>query len=301
VVLYFDFYKKATGYEEVKRFKIENDSIANILYGRDSISFETAVLKGPNMLLEFTQFDNQSDELNGNMSPQGPGMTHTCYQSKQDNSGYAKFKSAGAAILSRGNEPIDLGGYGVTYAYGYDPEGNMMELEQMSNFIIWLKIGKAYAEQNPMWMTQVAIMSPDVGRLSDYYAKVLGIAPYRVGDYAGVAAMDDIIDHDSTAMKSAWFMLDGLEKKMELMQYVNPATPPLEEDKLVTDFGYSFSLEVENIQAEYDRLIKEGVDFLSAPQKIKDFWKVIARDVDGNYFSLRQPVDAKSAYSIKNY
>ena len=26
---------------------------------------------------------------------------------------------------------IDLGGYGVTYAYGYDPEGNMFEMEQL--------------------------------------------------------------------------------------------------------------------------------------------------------------------------
>jgi len=163
------FYKDATGFEVVKRFKIEKDSIANRLFNQSNISFETAILKGPNMLLELTQFDNQTDQLTGNMPPQGPGMTHTCYQSKTENSGFEKFKSAGAKILTRGREPVDLGGYGVTYAYGHDPEGNMMELEQMSNFVIWLKIGKEYASQNPMWMTQVAIMSPDVTRLTNYY------------------------------------------------------------------------------------------------------------------------------------
>lgn len=296
-----DFYQKATGFEVIKRYQISNDSIADILYDQENISFETAILKGPNMLLELTEFDGQSDELNGNMPPQGPGMTHTCYQSKSEDSGFHKFKNAGASILTRGSEPIDLGGYGVTYAYGYDPEGNMMELEQMSNFIIWLKIGSDYAEQNPMWMTQVAIMSPNLERLTSYYETVLGIAPYRVSEYGGIAEMDDIIDHDSTSLKSAWFMLDSQEKKMELMQYLNPVTPELETNKKVTDLGYSYSLEVEDIQAEYQRLKDKGIDFLSSPQKMEDFWTVMARDVDGNFYALRQAIDPNSIYSIKNF
>ena len=34
-------------------------------------------------------------------------------------------------MLSRGEGPVDLLGQGVTYAYAYDPEGNMLELEQL--------------------------------------------------------------------------------------------------------------------------------------------------------------------------
>ena len=62
------------------------------------------------------------------MPPKGPGMTHTCYQSPEWYSSYEKFKANGADILSRGDQPIDLGGYGVTYAYAYDAEGHMMEI-----------------------------------------------------------------------------------------------------------------------------------------------------------------------------
>jgi len=113
--------------------------------------------------------------------------------------------------------------------------------------------------------------------------------------------MDDIIDHDSTEMKSAWFMLDSQEKKMELMQYVDPATPALEANKKPTDFGYTFSLQVEDIQREYKRLNELGIDFLSEPQKFNGFWIVIARDVDGNFYQLRQPIDPSSEFSIKNF
>jgi len=59
----------------------------------------------------------------------------------------------------------------------------MMELEQMSDFIIWLKIDKAFSQKHKMWMTQVAIMTPDVKRLAAFYQKVYEIEPYRFSEY----------------------------------------------------------------------------------------------------------------------
>lgn len=295
-----DFYQSATGFEVVERINVQNNPTADELFGVDSIAYEKAILKGPNMLLELTQYQNQSDTTLQKMPAYGPGMTHTCYQSATENSGYKRFKAAGTQMLSRGDEPIDLGGYGVTYAYGHDPEGNMIEMEQMSSRVIWLMIGTEYAEKNPMWMTQVALISPDVSKLIDYYEKVLAIEPYRVKSYSNNPGFDAIGNLDSVAFDSGWFAMDTQGKKMELMQYTSPiATPPTKE-KRTTDLGYTYSFEVEDIEKEYKRMKALGVDFVSPPVALNHFKTALAFDVDGNLFSLREVIDTSSPYSLRN-
>jgi len=292
------FYQDATGFELIKREKISNSLSADLLLDVEGISIETATLKGPNMLLELSQYDNQTDAVISRMLPQGPGMTHTCYQSPDWDSGYEKFKDRGADILSRGDQPVDLGGYGVTYAYGYDPEGNMMELEQVAKHRI--PMDSVWLVSNPMWMTQVALISPDLDKLVDYYEMVLAIPPNREGEYVNHPGLNDIIDRDSSVIRASWFSMDGLGKMLELMQYDNPATPSATKKKHPTDIGYSFSFEVSDIQKEYDRLKGQGVEFLSEPKILGEFWIVYANDVDGNVFSLRQATSKHSIYSIKN-
>jgi hypothetical protein len=41
-----------------------------------------------------------------------------------------------------------------------------------------------------------------------------------------------------------------------------------------------------------------GVEFVSAPVKLGDFWQAYTHDIDGNVFSLRQAIEANSPYSI---
>tara|TARA_B110000858_G_scaffold197470_2_gene259192 strand:+ start:6948 stop:7562 length:615 start_codon:yes stop_codon:yes gene_type:complete len=121
------FYQSATGFKVVRREVVRADK----LFGREGVEYEVAVLEAPNMLLELTEFSHNRNIPINNMPVIGPGMTHTCFQSPSHISGYDKFKRAGAEIVSRGDGPVDLLGQGVTYAYAYDPEGNMIELEQL--------------------------------------------------------------------------------------------------------------------------------------------------------------------------
>ncbi len=289
-----DFYQRATQFEVLDRFAVSQNASADQLYGEEGISYEKAVLKGPNMFLELVEFNQQEDSIISKMPPQGPGMTHTCYQSAASDSGYDKFKAAGVEMLTRGNGPVALGNYGVSYAYAYDPEGNMMELEQMSDFVIRLSIGQKWAKQNPLWMTQVAILSPEIERLTDFYHTVFEIEPYRVGLYKDNPAFGEVADLDSLSFKAAWFMLDGRGKKLELMEYQPPhATPHTNYQRKPTDLGYTYSLEVLDIQKEYGRLKELGVKFVSAPQQLEHYWMVYAHDIDGNVFSLRQATDPK--------
>lgn len=288
------FYQNATGFELLEKTSVSQNAAADQLYGQEGISYEIAVLKGPNLFLELVEFTNQEDSVISKMPPQGPGMTHTCYQSAASDSGYDKFKAAGVEMLSRGDGPVELGNYGVSYAYAYDPEGNMLELEQMSDFVIRLSIGQKWAKQNALWMTQVAILSPEIERLTDFYQTVFEIEPYRVGLYKDNPAFGEVADLDSLSFKAAWFMLDGRGKKLELMEYQPPhATPNTHYKRRPTDLGYTYSLEVLDIEEEYARLKAVGVDFISAPQRVGHFWMTYAHDIDGNVFSLRQATDPR--------
>lgn len=296
------FYQKATPFEIVKREKVKQHSNADKIYAREGVAYERVTFKAPNMLLELTEYANQQNAIPTKMLPQGPGMTHTCYQSPDWKSGYDQFKNAEIDLLSRGDKAVDLGGYGVTYAYGYDPEGNMLEMEQMEQrFMTQAGMDSSWAQKHDMWMTQVAIMSPDLKKLSDFYKAILGFLPNRIAKLENMERLDDIVDQDKVALHATWFKMDGYGKMVELMQYEHPETPAKLHKKDPTDLGYTFSLEVKDIQQEYERMKKLGVEFLSEPQILGEFYTVFAHDADGNVFSLRQAVSKASGYSLQNF
>jgi catechol 2,3-dioxygenase-like lactoylglutathione lyase family enzyme len=296
------FYQAATGFELVKREKVAGSAAADIVYNEKGISYETVTFKAHTMLLELTQFANPLDEPIQNMPPEGPGMTHTCYQSPSWKSGYQKFKNQKATILSRGDGPVDLGGYGVTYAYAYDPEGNMIEMEQLDESILNKDGYDAnWQKQNNMWMTQVALISPDIKALTNYYVKILEFGPRREASLVNNAKLDDIAGLDNVELLAAWFGMDGQGKMMELMQYIHPKTATPKGKQPMKSLGYSFSFEVGDIHQEYKRLKALNVDFISEPQMLGEFWTVFAHDIDGNIFSLRQTISVSSIYSLKNF
>lgn len=295
------FYQEATDFELVSRETVSKSNDADRLFGHQDITYEVAVLKAPNMLFELTEFSHNQQASARRMPPQGPGMTHTCFQSPSEDPGWAKFIKAGATPLSRGGEPVDLGGYGVTYGYAYDPEGNMMELEQLDVKVLsrvgydktWQDLGEV------MWMSQVALATHDIDRLMDFYRDVLGFKPYRKAELSDNVRADEIANIDNLHIKGGWFRLNETSKVMEFWQYLNPVTPEFEGARKVTDLGYSFSLEVTDIEKEYQRLTDLGLKFVSKPVRLGEFWQAYTRDLDGNIFSLRQAVDVDSELSVR--
>ena len=294
------FYLKATNFELVKREQVRGNEKANKLFGHEDIVYEIAVLKGPNMLLELTEFKQNEDATTGKMLPEGPGMTHTCFQSPATDSGWDKFITAGIEPLSRGGKPIDLGGYGVTYGYAYDPEGNMLELEQLDAELLarsgydgtWQDVGEN------LWMSQVGLASADIARLMGFYEKVLGFKPYRLTKVSENEKLDEIVNIDNVELIGGWFKLNEASKVIEIWQYLSPVTPESVTQTDITALGYSFSIEVTDIQGEYQRLTDLGLEFVSEPVQFGDFWQVYSRDLDGNIFSLRQAVDPDSRFSV---
>ncbi len=296
------FYQQGSEFEVIRRETVSNNASADALFGRAGVEYEVAVLKAPNMLFELREFKHNADlDLNQAMAPQGPGMTHTCFQSPIHDSGYDKFVKAGAKRLSRGNKPVDLGGYGVTYAYVYDPEGNMLELEQLDGKVLaragydnaWQDMGES------MWMSQVGLATHNLERMMGYYQNVLGFEPYRKAELADNEKLDDITNIDKLELSVGWFRLNETSKVLEIWEYESPATPEFKGERALSAFGYSFSLEVDDIQAEFTRLSEQGVDFVGEPVQLAGFWQVYARDIDGNVFSLRQAIDPQSPLSVR--
>ncbi|MEH6593363.1 MAG: VOC family protein [Halioglobus sp.] len=294
------FYQGVTGFKLISRETVLSSAAADTLFGHAGIEYEIAVLKAPNMLFELIEFKHNADEATQRMPVQGPGMTHTCFQTASNNSGYDKFRDAGADILSRGDAPVDLGGYGVTYAYAYDGEGNMFELEQLDENPLAASPSKGrwISQGHCMWMTQVALVTHDIERLTLWYEKILAFAPNRKGDFFNHARMDEIVNYDKLSLKASWFQMDETCKTLELWQYRSPETQVYSGKRAVTGFGYSYSIEIGDIQSEYARMMDLGVEFVSEPVLMGDYWQVYAHDIDGNVFALRQWVDADSQYSL---
>ena len=297
-----DFYKSVSGFELVFRQSVRNSAAADQLFGVEDVVYEIAVLEAPNMLFEFIEFEHNANLPMKRMPVNGPGMTHTCFQSTSNDSAYEKFGDAGAAMLSYSNQPIDLGGYGVTYAYGYDPEGNMFEMEQLDPGPLAQVEAKVrwVDEGYSMWMTQVAVVTHDIERLTKWYSDVMAFMPYRVGDYEGHPRMAQVAGEPYLSLLASWFRMDSLAKTIELWQYRDPITPEPTGKKGVTDFGYTYSIEVGDIAAEYNRMRSLGVEFVSEPVDMGEYHQVYAYDIDGNVFALRQWHDPNSQFSLPN-
>jgi catechol 2,3-dioxygenase-like lactoylglutathione lyase family enzyme len=295
------FYQGATQFELLRRESVSVNEQASKLFGQDDIAYEIAVLRGPNMLLELTQFEGNQGIPVRNMPPKGPGMTHTCFQSPGYDSGWDKFVAMGIDPLSRGDQPIDLGGYGITYGYAHDPDGNMIELEQLDGSLLE-RAGYGASERDlggNLWMSQVGLATHDIAGLMEFYQMVLGFKPYRYAHVTDNPRLDDIVDIDNVDLIGGWFKLNQASKVIEIWQYVSPETPEFTGQRAVTALGYSFSIEVADIQVEYRRLTELGLDFVSEPVELDGFWQVYSRDLDGNIFSLRQAIDPQSRLSVR--
>ena len=296
------FYQAATPFELIKLDEIANDPAADTLFGSEGAQFRRAVLRAPNMLIELLEFKQNNGLATSKMPIEGPGMTHTCYQTPAAKSGYDRFKSAGADILTLGDAAIDLGGYGVTYAYAHDPDGNMLEMEQLDPPVLdHMGYNQSPVLQNAeMWVTQVCLVSADIDRLLAFYAELLGIAPSRRVEVKNNKKAAAIGGASSVHILGAWFQLDTHAKVLELWQYMEPKTPALRELKRPTSLGYSFVIEVDDINREYERLQTiNGVSFISEPVVFDDFIGAYARDIDGNVFCLRQMTDSNSLHSAR--
>ncbi len=299
-----EFYRAATGFEVIHKESFENDASADILFARDNVKLRTAILRAPNWVLELSEFAHNDSVTLTDMPVIGPGMSHTCYQSPKDQPLFDKFAAQGARFLNRHGKPVYSPTYGVSYVYAYDPEGNLLEMEELDGEQLLKHAGYLDnwdKDNKPIWMSQVSLFTPDRDRLMQFYHKVFQTNPHRIVEVPVGEFGDNLFDIDNAKVQIGWFRLNRQSKVMEILQFIDPPTPQSTIEREPTSLGYSFSLEVSDIEAEYQRVQALGVEFFSPPVKLGRFIQAYARDIDGNIFSLRQPIDLDGPFSVKAY
>ena len=276
------FYKTAHAFEVISRFQVPNRADLRAMMAVDDSECEVALLRGPTGFLELFQFANP-------LAPDGPpevyraGLRHICIQAADGDRLYDDFVRAGAKSHAR---PSGLG-TGNLYCYVRDPEDNILELE-----------GLPYAASvtSPPWFAHVALVTPDIKRLSAFYTLVTGAPVHSSGHFGPEAKYDVVAGLENIVFDGAWVKAGPLT--LEFWQYHQPQTE-LRPSVDASHYGWShFALEVDDLEGEYQRLLAAGVHFHSTPMSNGAVRFVYGRDPDGNIFELLQVLPGHEHLSL---
>jgi catechol 2,3-dioxygenase-like lactoylglutathione lyase family enzyme len=210
-----------------------------------------------------------------------PGITHFCVQSGDGQRLWDAWSQAG---LDFNGPPVALG-TGATYAYGRDPECNVIEAE-----------GIVADPDAPAWIAHVALATASLETMTDFYARLIGRGAHHRGTYAN-ALFERITGLADVEVSAAWIMADNLI--VELWQYHNPPTlaaEPLDESAP----GYRhLGFACTDLIAEIHRLQACGIT-LDEPRQIAGLRSAQGRDPDGNLFVVTQMPAASHALALSS-
>ncbi|MEM8772247.1 MAG: VOC family protein [Pseudomonadota bacterium] len=281
------FYNQGVAYDVIERKTVDVSSLPDQLLSAPRGKADVALVKLPNVYLRLIDFDPDAKEAPSIRPVIGPGYTHICYISPATNSAYDKFRAAGLDMVSRGDGPVDIGGYGMLYAYGRDPDGTMIEME----------VASKPRRADDFWVGHIAVTTPDIERMLAFYSDVIGYGPRRRTAQENHPKIDAIADIDNAKIKGGWFALRNME--LEVWTYERPETPSREEPAMLDGLGYnSIAFEVDDLDAEMIRLREEGLDFTGEPAEEAGWRVAYAYDPDGNLISFQENASGDPSLSI---
>lgn len=271
-----EFYTCALGISAEQLMPAQQDNGVSA-YGSSS---KSARLTFPNGYLKVSEYDRSHLPSATVVPVMGPGVTHVCYQSPTQENIYQRLMDSGATPVSRGTEPVHLLGQGVYYAYARDRDGIMYETEHLDRSPF----------EGPIWFSHVALVSPDLDRLVEFYGLLLNAEPNRRTNRASGPTFDEVADYDDVMIRAAWFDIGNMI--LEMWQFVNPVTPEAKQNPAFEALGYNkVAFEVSDLEKEVERLSDQGIEFLAPLGMSDDGLEVCLRDPDGNLISLIQPHD----------
>ena len=282
------FYGAAVPYELVERQRVDASSIPAEILAKRSGEIEVALVRTPTLFLRLIDIDPETKEPPIRRPATGPGYTHICFQSPGDAPKYPRFKELGVDMLSRGDGPVDLGGYGVTYAYGFDPDGTMIEMEQVDRKLI---AAAGYMGQRrrrlEAWITHIGNVVAEKPQMVEFYRQIMGYGPQREIPAMRRKTFDDVVDIDDIEIAASWFDLGNIQ--LELWHYSSPETPLNRVPRTLDAMGYnSFAFEVTDLAGTIARLETEGMEFATESFDLAGWTIVFARDPEGNLVAFQQ-------------
>jgi catechol 2,3-dioxygenase-like lactoylglutathione lyase family enzyme len=142
----------------------------------------------------------------------------------------------------------------------------------------------------------VSVSVPDIDKAREFYIDLLGAKEVQTVEWGtGNAFINDIVGLPDCAGKQ--FMARLGNTYLEVFEYLTPRSPPQDPRRPVNLNGYThFGLQVEDIDAVYERMLAAGITFHVPPQhsggpevvngRKQGFRSTYGRDFFGNVFEL---------------
>jgi len=147
----------------------------------------------------------------------------------------------------------------------------------------------------------VAISTPNLERIVAFYRDIIGAeVVYEGGWDKGSDVIDTIVGLKNSEAKQAMLKLGNAY--LEFFEYVAPAGAIRDRNYRVNDHGYThFCLDVQDIDAEYQRLSQHGVVFNCPPPEFEGgaIRATYGRDPDGNMIEIQQISDTHHAFALE--
>jgi len=272
------FYGQDLPFAELDRFSIPASTFGPELTGTLSGDVEVVTVEVASGLLQLMQF---SDGPRRSEPPpvEGPGYTHICWQSPASDPALPKLLDQGLSMVSRcGADGVDLGGYGIRYAYGRDPEGRMIEVEILD----------APPRSGHAWVAHIANVVSDHAAMIEFYTRLIGHGPHRVlHDGGGRKTHDDVTGYDNVRYHGGWFHVGNLD--IEVWQFLNPPTPPPLGRRTLDTIGYNAPVfEIADLARELERLAGLGIPLVGPRIDLGGLITQYASDPEGNLFAVQQ-------------
>lgn len=295
-------YSTALDLKQVDDSTIMQNPAFDKLAGRTDVVAQTRMMRSVNTQIRFMTFAETSSEAKDTpeMDVQGPGIMHVCYQVNQETQAYQKFLAGGARFLGE-QEMQQLNPKNpVFYSYSRDFDGLIAEIEHVDVS----KLDLPKPPKNQYRVRQVALSTPDIDRLAEFYSKFLEQPEFRrFGQWPFLRMegekSDKVTGLEGTSAEAAWFQIRNLE--LEIFQFHSHPTGDLENPRPIDANGYSMIVfDVTDMDAARELLIYAGGSVETEPVPMDGGQIMFGRDPDGNLIGLQTaPID--SLVSSRNF
>lgn len=140
-----------------------------------------------------------------------------------------------------------------------------------------------------------ALSTPDLDRLAAFYREHFGFELQF--DFAWDETNEAFRrTHAQPETRGRVVMLERGPSRLEIFEYQKPAPRAVDRPRANADHGIAhLCFEVRDIEAEYERLSRAGVPFLSEPVPQAYVKVCYGRDPDGNLFELLEFLEPSSS------
>jgi catechol 2,3-dioxygenase-like lactoylglutathione lyase family enzyme len=146
----------------------------------------------------------------------------------------------------------------------------------------------------------VAISTADLDRLAAFYTELFGFETVMSTSWHEQPVIDEIVGLPGSAARQV--MLKAGNAYLEIFEYESPAGHPGPGERTAADHGYThFCIDVQDIDAEYERLSAAGMRFHCPPPQLSGgrVRATYGRDPDGNIVELQEVVDPEIPLALE--